>query len=224
MIAAVLFDLDETLFARTLSLKRFVEDQLGKRYPDIFPNLEQTVSRFLELDCRGMTPKDGVYQALLAEVGRVDQDLVAELFDHYEQNAWRFASGFDGMEVALNEIRELEAKIGIVTNGQTHIQLRSLLALNLDRMVDTYVISEAVGLRKPDPKIFHLAAANLSVRVEDCVFVGDSPTADIVGAKQVGMKTVWFPNGAIWPYDLPVNADAKIQSLSELQAALQRFA
>lgn len=224
MIAAVFFDLDETLFARTLSLERFVEDQLGKRYPDIFPDLEQTVGRFLELDCRGMKPKHGVYQALLAEIGRVDPDLVAELFNDYEQNAWRFASGFDGMEDALNQIRKLKSKIGIVTNGQTHIQIRSLLALNLDRMVDAYVISEAVGLRKPDPEIFHLAVAKLSVRPQDCVFVGDSPTTDIVGAKQVGMKTVWFPNGAVWPDNLSTKADAEIQSLSELQAALQRLA
>lgn len=78
MIAAVLFDLDETLFARTSSLKRFVEDQLGRR----FPNLENTVSCFLELDNRGMKPKDEVYQTLLAEIGRDDQLLVAELFDH----------------------------------------------------------------------------------------------------------------------------------------------
>ncbi|WP_282608419.1 HAD family hydrolase [Pelagibius sp. Alg239-R121] len=224
MIAAVLFDLDETLFARTLSLQRFLEDQLGKQYPDIFSNLENTVSRFLELDNRGMKPKDEVYQALLAEIGRNDQELVVELFDHYERNAWRFASGFDGVSDALNEIRELGAKIGIVTNGQTHIQLRSLLALNLDRMADEYVISEAVGLRKPDPKIFHLAAERLSVRVEDCVFIGDSPTADIVGAKQVGMKTIWFPNGAVWPHDLSVRADSEIRSLSELSAALHILA
>jgi len=218
MIAAVLFDLDETLFARTLSLKRFVEDQLGKQYPSIFPNLEHTVSRFLELDSRGMKPKNEVYQVLLAEIGREDQDLVAELFDHYEQNAWRFASGFDGIEDAFNRIREIGAKIGIITNGQTHIQLRSLLALNLDRIVDSFVISEAVGLRKPNPKIFHLAAQKLSVRAEDCVFVGDSPTADIVGAKQVGMKTVWFPNGAIWPHDL--SGDEGIRTLDTVSGIL----
>lgn len=200
-----------------------MEDQFGKQYPDIFPNLEQTVSRFLELDCRGMKPKDQVYKALLAEIGNVDQDLFAELFDHYEQNAWRFASGYEGIASTFNEIRGLDAKIGIVTNGQTHIQLRSLLALNLDRMVDTYVISETVGLRKPDPRIFHLAAENLSVPAENCVFVGDSPVTDIVGAKRAGMKTVWFPNGTIWPSDLSSNADAEIQSLSELRSALLSF-
>lgn len=223
MIAAVLFDLDETLFARTASLKRFVEDQFGRQYANLFPNLEEAVSRFLELDNRGMRPKDEVYRTLLIEFGRTDEKLAKELFAHYEQNAWRFAFAFDGLFEALNEIRELGCKIGIVTNGQTHIQLRSLLALNLDRLVDDYVISETVKLRKPDPKIFQLAAKNLSVSVESCVFVGDSPTADIVGPRSAGMKTVWLPNGAIWPKNMPTTADAEIWFLSQLPAVLRSF-
>ena len=141
MISAVLFDLDETLFARTVSLRQFIEDQIRSQYPDIFPNVEMTVSRFLELDSRGTKPKDEVYRTLLAELDRDDGALASELFEHYEVNAWRFASGFDGMSDALKDIRELGFKIGIVTNGQTHIQLRTLLALNLDRLVDDYVIS-----------------------------------------------------------------------------------
>ncbi|MCH2169091.1 MAG: hypothetical protein MK107_15355 [Oceanicola sp.] len=101
MISAVLFDLDETLFARTASLRQFVEDQIRSQYPDIFPNVEMTIGRFLELDNRGTKPKDEVYRVLLAELDRDDEALAAELFEHYEANAWRFASGFDGMSDAL---------------------------------------------------------------------------------------------------------------------------
>jgi len=223
MISAVLFDLDETLFARTASLRQFIEDQIRSHYPDIFPNVEMTIGRFLELDNRGTKPKDEVYRVLLAELGRDDEALAAELFEHYEANAWRFASGFDGMSDALKDIRELGLKFGIVTNGQTHIQLRSLLALNLDRLVDDYVISEAVNLRKPDPRIFHLAAQNLSVRPESCVFVGDSPTADVVASRRAGMKSVWFPNGAMWPDNLLQETDAEIHSLSELNTVLRQL-
>ncbi|MCV6585153.1 MAG: HAD family hydrolase [Marinibacterium sp.] len=223
MISAVLFDLDETLFARTASLKQFIEDQIRHQYPDIFPNVEMTVSRFLELDNRGAKPKDEVYRTLLAEFDRDDRALAAELFAHYEANAWRFASGFHGMSEAITDVRKLGFKIGIVTNGQTHIQLRSLLALNLDRLVDDYVISEAVNLRKPDPRIFRLAAQNLSVQPESCVFVGDSPVADVVAAKRAGMKAVWLPNGAMWPDDLFQYADAEISALSELSPVLREL-
>lgn len=223
MISAVIFDLDETLFARTSSLKAFAEDQLNNQYPNVFPTPSHVVARLLELDNRGRSSKYKVYQTLFKEFGIDDQNLAAELYAHYMRNAWRFAMPFEGLNEAFSEIRALGAKIGIVTNGRTDIQLRSLLALNLDRLADDYIISEAVGLRKPDAKIFQLAAGNLSVRTEDCVFVGDSPTADVSGAQTVGMKSVWFPNGAIWPTDLPTRADAEIQSLSELSGVLKAF-
>ena len=221
MVAAVIFDLDETLFARVHSMKAFVEDQLVNKYPHVFPDPSLATARFLELDNRGRSSKSKVYQTLITEFEVDDQSLATELFDHYSKNAWRFAVAFEGLDEAFNEVRALGAKIGIVTNGSSDIQLRSLLALNLDRLVDDYIISEAVGLRKPDARIFHLAARNLSVRTTDCIFVGDSPVADIQGAKQVGMKTIWFPNGAVWPSDGSERADAEIHSLFELGGVLK---
>jgi putative hydrolase of the HAD superfamily len=220
---AIIFDLDETLFDRTGSLRLFLTDQFGRLYPNIFRELEVTINRFLELDNRGQRPKDEVYVTLLAELGLNEAGLVAELFDHYEQNAWRFAYSFDGMTETLNKIRAQGWKIGIVSNGQTHIQMRTLLALNLDRLVDAYLISETVELRKPDPEIFALAARKLSAFPSNCVFVGDAPEADIVGAQRVGMKTVWFPNGAHWPEELKPKPDATIYSLSELDGVLHEL-
>lgn len=219
---AVLFDLDETLFDRRGSLRLFLADQFGRYYPDVFPRSEATIDRFIELDNRGHTTKDVVYTTLLTEFGVYEEGLAAELFDHYEQNAWRFAFGFDGMNEALDRIRAMGWKIGIVSNGQTHIQMRSLLALNLDRLMDTYLISETEGLRKPDPEIFKLAARKLSVAPEDCVFVGDNPEADIIGAQRVGMKTIWFPNGALWPTEIAEKPDATIHSLRELDGVLTK--
>jgi putative hydrolase of the HAD superfamily len=223
MESAIIFDLDETLFDRTGSLRLFLEDQFGRLCSDVFQEQEAAIDRFLELDSRGRTPKDQVYATLLGEFGMDDAGMAAKLFDHYEQNVWRFAYGFDGMSETLNEIRALGWKTGIVSNGKTHIQMRSLLALNLDRLVDLYLISENVGLRKPDPEIFQLAARKLSVCPSNCVFVGDSPEADIIGAQRVGMKTVWFPNGAHWPDKLTPIPNATIHSLVELGGVLREL-
>ena len=220
---AVIFDLDETLFDRTGSLRLFLTDQFGRLYPKIFSKPEAAISRFLELDNRGRRPKDEVYTTLLAELETYDVGLAAELFDHYEHNAWRFAFCFDGMVKTLNEVRMLGWKVGIVSNGQSHIQMRSLFALNLDRLVDVYLISETVGLRKPEPEIFELAAQKLAVSSSDCIFVGDAPETDIVGAQRVGMKTVWFPNGALWPENLTPKPDATIHSLTELIGVLHEL-
>ena len=52
--------------------------------------------------------------------------------------------------------------------------------------------------------------------MNECVYVGDSPISDIIGANEAGMKTIWYPNGALWPEDRDNIADAEISSLLEI--------
>ncbi|MBD3161912.1 MAG: HAD-IA family hydrolase [Candidatus Eisenbacteria bacterium] len=54
------------------------------------------------------------------------------------------------------------------------------------------VISEEIGLRKPDRTLFERAAALAGCACEEMLFVGDSPVDDIEGARAVGMKPVWI--------------------------------
>ena len=217
-IQAVLFDLDETLFDRTGSLRAFLADQharhpaLADGEPDAF------IDRFLVLDRRGRIRKSIVYPKLLTDLGLADPVLADTLVNEYERDFWRFARPFPGLDELFGQLDARGAKTAVVTNGRTAGQLRSLLALNLDRMVDAYLISEAEGVRKPDAEIFLRAASKLGVAPAGCMFVGDSPDADIIGAQQVGMKAVWFPNGAPWPDDTPGRPDAEIASLRQVTA------
>jgi putative hydrolase of the HAD superfamily len=212
-----MFDLDETLFDRTSSLRTFAVQQLSGSQIGELSDPNALADRFLALDQRGRVAKDLVYRSLLAEIGHQNEELAEELFNDYEANAWRFARPFVTMEETLRGLRASGKKIAIVSNGQTQIQLRTLLALNLDRLADVYLISEQEGCRKPETTIFLRAAKKLAVDTADCVFVGDSPEADLLGARSVGMRTVWFPNGAVWPQDFMWQPDATITALSELQ-------
>jgi putative hydrolase of the HAD superfamily len=54
------------------------------------------------------------------------------------------------------------------------------------------LVSGEFGVRKPDPKIFQTAYERLQVQPEDCLMVGDNLTADIEGARNVGMQAVWM--------------------------------
>ena len=221
-IKAVLFDLDETLFDRTGSLRPFLADQ-RKRYPVLQPFTEEEfISQFLLRDQRGKVSKSIVYRDLLEAHSLGDASAAADLHQDYENNFWRFASAFPGMREMFEQLSRAGIRTGIVTNGETHIQMRSLLALNLDRAVDTYLISQSVGLRKPDVQIFRLAAERLGVQPGECVFVGDAPISDISGAQNAGMKAVWFPNGATWPSDLDTSPDAEIGSLSDFIPFIMR--
>jgi putative hydrolase of the HAD superfamily len=69
--------------------------------------------------------------------------------------------------------------------------------------LDAVVLSCAVGLSKPDPRIYELTCERLDVNPEDCFFVGDGANDELAGAERVGMKSVCIlPPGRhepVWP-------------------------
>ncbi|MGH7798547.1 MAG: HAD family hydrolase [Candidatus Binatia bacterium] len=79
------------------------------------------------------------------------------------------------------------------------------------------VISEEHGWCKPHPKIFTDALAALGVAPEKALFVGDSPSDDIAGAKRVGMDVVWVnAHDQPLPRGIPV-PDYTVRAIPELQ-------
>lgn len=216
MIAAVLFDLDETLLDRTASLEAFLTDQFRRHATDLGPvALDQWRRRFLELDQRGHTPKSIVYQKLLSEFGG-RASAAKTLLRDYREGCSRFARGHAGMAETLRALRVQGLKLAIVSNGETEFQSRHVAALKLHTLVDTVLISEREGVRKPDRAIFHRAAERLAVSPAHCLFVGDNPRADILGAADAGMQTVWFQAGLAWPDDLPPRQGHVIRSLPDV--------
>jgi len=216
MIKAVLFDLDETLLDRTTSLKAFLADQYARHVKYLGDvSLADWSDRFLALDQRGQVPKSTVYPALLAEFNGAAERASA-LLAEYRLRCSLFAKPFDGMEIALEGIRRRGARIGIVTNGETDFQTHHIKALGLDRLVDEIFISEREGLRKPEAALFHRAAAALGVLPGDCLFVGDNPVADILGAAAAGMRTAWFHGAGEWPSAAAANPGATIDNLVDV--------
>ncbi|MCX4808519.1 HAD family hydrolase [Streptomyces sp. NBC_01214] len=89
----------------------------------------------------------------------------------------------------------------IVTNGRTTQQEAKIRHTGLDQLVQGWVISEAVGRKKPEPEIFHAAAATVGVPLTGAWVIGDSPHADIAGANALGLRSIWVANGQAWAQD-----------------------
>ena len=87
----------------------------------------------------------------------------------------------------------------VVTNGAVEQQERKLRHTGLDKEVAGWVISEGVGMRKPDPEIFRLAAARAGQPLDGGWMIGDSAEADINGARNAGLPGIWLPRGRRWP-------------------------
>ncbi len=86
----------------------------------------------------------------------------------------------------------------VITNGTARQQEAKLRRTGLDEHVAGWVISEAAGFRKPDPRIFRLAARNAGQPLTGAWMIGDSPEADIAGAHHSGLLSVWLHRSREW--------------------------
>ncbi|MFV5264862.1 HAD family hydrolase [Acinetobacter courvalinii] len=188
---AVIFDLDQTILDRTTSLIKFLTWQINFFQLVATKDRESFIQHFLELDDNGKVWKDSVYQQLIHKfsIDHVTHDM---LLASYINDFNKFSCCFKSVESTIIELKEQGYLIGLISNGRTPFQEHNFYALGLTEFFSSIIISEAVGIRKPDPAIFLLSCQQLDVHPQDCIFVGDNELADIQGAKTVGMKTIFF--------------------------------
>lgn len=104
--------------------------------------------------------------------------------------------------VAFPQTQEMLSKVktrhrlAVVSDAQSAYGLPELRAAGLADYFASVIISGDYGYRKPDPRLFQVALSELQVSPEEAIFVGNDRFRDIVGARQVGMKTILFcPHG-----------------------------
>ncbi len=118
---------------------------------------------------------------------------------------------YNHTEQVLHTLRAADYRLGVISNWDR--SARPILAQNgLLRYFDACVISSEVGVSKPSPEIFKIAAERAGVEPVDSLYVGDNYYDDIVGASSVGMPGVVVnPFGRLGieelPPDVPVIAD-----------------
>ena len=92
---------------------------------------------------------------------------------------------------------------------------------NLSPLLDMVVDSTVVGVSKPEAGIFHAALTGISTLPEEAIYVGDTYSDDVVGAKGVGMWTAWLvgEEDKVCP-DVSI-VDVQLTDLRELQGFLE---
>jgi putative hydrolase of the HAD superfamily len=89
----------------------------------------------------------------------------------------------------------------------------------LGHLFEFAISAVEVGVAKPEPAIYQAACRLLELSPEQIVHVGDDPQNDVLGAAQVGLRTVWVNrDGRAWPGGQC--ADAEIKTLEELEHVL----
>lgn len=104
--------------------------------------------------------------------------------------------------------------LGLVTNGNTDPERNGLGGRFAFRLA-----ADDVGLRKPDPRLFLMAAAAAGCHPNELVYVGDEPAKDVAAPQAVGCRGVWLNRtGASCPPG--IDPDATITALDQLPAVI----
>jgi putative hydrolase of the HAD superfamily len=120
-----------------------------------------------------------VFEPRLAELLGVAPDgLIDRIFGHMRLDQ----AMLDGVRRA----RDAGRRTGLLSNSWGDDRYEHEL---IDPLFDDLVISSEVGLRKPDPAIYELAASRLGLEPAQCVFVDDLP-GNLKPARALGMATV----------------------------------
>lgn len=80
----------------------------------------------------------------------------------------------------------------IITNGFKEVQHKKMEKSGILDYFKTITTSEDVGVKKPHHKIFETALKNASAKVENSIMIGDNFEADIIGAKNYGMRSILY--------------------------------
>ncbi len=195
MIRAILFDLDDTLYAQVDWLAgawRAVADDAVELSPHL--DRDQLLER-LRFEAAGGSDRGSIIDRALAAVGAdpgMGPSLVATFRAHRSDALAPYAGAREALALAAEH-----GPVGLVTDGWPAIQRDKIRALGLEDSFDVIVASDELGRehRKPDPLPFQVALDALGVRARDAVFVGDRPAKDVAGAHAVGMRAARVRTG-----------------------------
>lgn len=195
----ILFDLDDTIHDRNRSLCKFV-DHFILRYFDAPDNDSKLIIKdvFFEIDNKGYKSREEMFKELQGRIPWKYKPDLEELIDFWNVEFPRCAEPMPNIYNVLDYFIDKNIKMGIVTNGNSDFQNTKIDKLNFRKYMKTIIISEEVGIRKPDTEIFHLALSKINSNKETTLFVGDNPLIDIKGAIDSGLVSVWLSHKQVW--------------------------
>lgn len=158
---------------------------LDKWYSDFYIRKDQLV----ELDVRTYV------NDLIKEYGIEFQEnesykLMREFYREYRKEV----VVSDSAEVILKELKKSGKNIAIISNCILYddIYKEIFIDCDLDQYIDKYVFSYSRKIRKPRVELFKEVLDTFDYINDEVVMIGDSYKADIVPAKELGLKTIWL--------------------------------
>jgi putative hydrolase of the HAD superfamily len=165
---------------------------------------------------------------LLTELGYADvaESVLRSALDamySVTQTNWQLES--DTLET-LQKLQSDQYKLGIFSNAGDDKDVQQLIGnFSIRQFFDFVLTSAACFYRKPHPRAFEIALAQWNIPPNEAIMIGDSLEADIYGAKQLNMKTIWITRRAQFTDEdmRRIKPDFSLRKLNELLPALERI-
>lgn len=204
-------------FGLQLNLQAFQRDFLhrmeiyhGERNNNLIEYTAAHVLRSLLADRGYPESEDALVQAALKAMYQVTQK-----HWHIEEDAL----------ATLDQLRRRGYRLGMISNAADDANVQALVdKAHLRPYFEVIYSSAAIGIRKPNPRLFELALRAVRTAPWRAAMVGDMLSTDILGAQSVGVFAIWITRraeaSANQPYLSIVHPNATITTLSELPVLL----
>jgi len=220
---AIIFDLDDTLYPEReyvlsgfAAVAEWAEEQFGLTRDESFA----TLRRLYEDGVRGRT-----FNLWLQAQGLEEARWVPELVRVYREHTPHIAL-FPGIILLLNQLHSV-CRLGLLTDGYLAVQRRKVASLNIAECFQAIVYSDEFGREawKPSPIPFLAVTDRLGVAPEATVYVADNPAKDFIGARELGMHTLWarYSQGdytLLQPPTAQYAADSEVDTIDQLRTLL----
>ena len=218
----LLFDADNTLFDFDRSSEQAFHlsmSWLGMASSDAhFARYLQINRECWALAERGELPLAKIkylrFSRFLMEIGHQGDPVATN--DHYLDALASTVILIEGASELLAELQADGRQLALITNGLKEVQRRRLAGSGLAGFFQAVIVSDEIGLVKPDPAFFRFTLEQLSPRpAEEVLVIGDNPHSDIQGGHNAGLATCWY-NPARLENPLPDPPTYEVRSLREI--------
>jgi len=218
-IKHIFFDLDHTLWDFETNSEKtfeliFKKNAVGVDFNSFILKYKPINHKYWKLYREDKVTKDDLRYGRLIETfndlnHKVSENLIHTLAKEYIDFLPDHNTLFDGAIDILNYLSP-KYKMHIITNGFEEVQYKKIKNSHLLPFFDKIITSEEVGVKKPNPLIFNYALEKSNANAMESIMIGDNFEADILGAKNVGMHTIFCEfNGEV--------ATEEVISISKLE-------